>query len=385
MKNLVFFLLAMTALFAGCKDGAGSSVVGTIGGGGGLDISGTIANAGGMQVYFDKVGLNPTSPNLVVSKADANASGKFTLNLPDKQDAGIYRLRVGEQQIFLVLDGKESELEVNGDLANFNRFQYEIKGCESCLSYRDLMQKLVAQTAQPADVQAFVENAANPLAGVLVAIQVFGGNLAFLETHKKARAKLEAAYPTSEYTKDYDSFLTSIQQVKQGSGGFTFYEEAERQPAPDIKLPSPGGKEYALSGLKGKVVLLDFWASWCRPCRMENPNVVRVYNAYKDKGFTVFSVSMDGFDSRMEQSFGGDANKLKEARANEIKKWKLAIETDGLIWDTHVSDLKKWECAPARQYGVTGIPRTFLIDKQGRIAATGMRGEQLAETVKKLL
>ncbi|MBK9015776.1 MAG: TlpA family protein disulfide reductase [Saprospiraceae bacterium] len=339
-----------------------------------------------MQVYFDKVGLNPSSPNLVIVKADADATGKFALTTPEQPTAGIYRLRVGEQQIFLVLDGKENQLEVSGDLANFNRFQYDIKGCEGCVSYRDMMQKLVSKQAQPADIQSFVETTANPMGGVLVAIQAFGGNPAFLETHKKAKAKLEAAYPGSDYVKDYDSFLTSLQQVQQPSnGGFTFYEEAQRQPAPDIKLPSPNGKEYALSDLKGKVVLLDFWASWCRPCRMENPNVVKVYNAYKDKGFTVFSVSLDGIDSRTEQMMGGDAAKLKEARANEITKWKDAISKDGLIWPTHVSDLKKWECAPARLYGVSSIPRTFMIDKEGRIAATGFRGEQVEETLKKLL
>ncbi|MCF8244402.1 MAG: TlpA family protein disulfide reductase [Saprospiraceae bacterium] len=377
MKNLALILFAIATLAFSCKEGASSS---------GLTIEGTITNASSMQVYFDKVGLNPESPNLVILKADADASGKFSLNVPDKPTAGIYRLRVGEQQIFLVLDGKENGLKVDGNLANLNQFQYEIEGCESCIAYRDIMQKIVSKQAQPADAQAFIENTPNAMAGVLVALQAFGGNPTYLDTYKKAKVRLEAAYPGSDYVRDYDLFLTSIQKVQQPSnGGFQFYEESQRQAAPDIKLKNPDGQEYALSDLKGKVVLLDFWASWCRPCRMENPNVVNIYNNYKDKGFTVFSVSLDGIDSRMEQSFAGDTKRYQEARKNEIKKWKDAIAQDGLIWPTHVSDLKKWECEPARIYGVSSIPRTFMIDKEGRIAATGLRGEQVEETLKQLL
>jgi hypothetical protein len=112
---------------------------------------------------------------------------------------------------------------------------------------------------------------------------------------------------------------------------------------------------------------------------------VKAYNTFKDKGFTVFSVSLDGLDSRTEQMMGGDAAKIAEARKNEIQKWKDAIAKDGLIWPTHVSDLKKWESQAAQLYGVNSIPRAFLIDKEGRIAATGMRGEQLEESLKKLL
>ena len=162
-------------------------------------------------------------------------------------------------------------------------------------------------------------------------------------------------------------------------------EEDKRQPAPDIKLPSPDGKEYALSDLKGQVVLLDFWASWCRPCRMENPNVVKVYNKYKDKGFTVFSVSLDGLDSRSKARYQGNTERLEEAMEMQKKRWVDAINKDGLTWDTHVSDLKKWECAPAKAYGVSSIPRTFMIDKEGRIAALNLRGEQVEEVLLQLL
>jgi thiol-disulfide isomerase/thioredoxin len=116
--------------------------------------------------------------------------------------------------------------------------------------------------------------------------------------------------------------------------------------------------------MKGKVVLLDFWASWCGPCRKENPNVVRVYNQYKDKGFTVFSVSLD--------------------RENGKDAWVQAIKQDGLIWDNHVSDLKFWKSEAGATYGIQSIPQTFLLDREGKIVAVNPRNN-LEEAVKKAL
>lgn len=133
--------------------------------------------------------------------------------------------------------------------------------------------------------------------------------------------------------------------------------------APELNFSSPNGKNIALSSLKGKVVLIDFWASWCKPCRMENPNVVRVYNQYKDKGFTIYSVSLD----------------------KDKARWESAIQQDGLIWPNHVSDLLGWQSAASALYGVSGIPYTVLLDKDGKVIATNLRGMQLEQKLKEIL
>ena len=132
--------------------------------------------------------------------------------------------------------------------------------------------------------------------------------------------------------------------------------------APDLAFPDPDGNIRKLSDLRGKVVLLDFWASWCRPCRGENPHVVAMYQKYHDKGFEVFSVSLD----------------------RDKESWKRAIAADGLVWPNHVSDLKYWSSEAARTYGVSSIPSTFLLDQNGRIIAKNLRGESLTNALKQI-
>ena len=135
--------------------------------------------------------------------------------------------------------------------------------------------------------------------------------------------------------------------------------------APELEYPSPNGEILKLSSLRGKMVLIDFWASWCPPCRRENPNLVKTYNDFKNKqfkngdGFTVYSVSLDA----------------------EKNNWVSAIESDHLDWRYHVSDLKYWNSVPAAMYQVRGIPTNFLIDGDGIIVAKDLRGPQLGQTL----
>lgn len=131
--------------------------------------------------------------------------------------------------------------------------------------------------------------------------------------------------------------------------------------APDIDLPQTDGKHLKLSSLRGKYVLIDFWASWCGPCRAEFPNVKRVYSKYKSRGFEIYGVSLD----------------------RDADAWISSISTLGLEWK-HVSDLKYWSSAPAKVYKVSGIPFTVLIDKEGRIIAKNLRGEELERKLEEL-
>jgi peroxiredoxin len=173
----------------------------------------------------------------------------------------------------------------------------------------------------------------------------------YLSLHQEIVKALYAKYPTQPIVAE--RYKVENAPANAGSVGAL---------APDLAFENPEGKILKLSDLRGKVVLLDFWAAWCRPCRMENPNVVNMYKKYNKKGFEVFSVSLD----------------------RDKASWLKAIQDDGLIWPNHVSDLKQWQSQAAKIYGVSAIPSTFLIDKEGKIIAKNLRGAALENALKEL-
>ena len=168
----------------------------------------------------------------------------------------------------------------------------------------------------------------------------------YLPTLDKLAQDLKKTYTGSFQV---DNFVARIEASKKTAIG---------APAPEITMLNPAGERVSLSSLKGKLVLVDFWASWCMPCRKENPNVVNLYSKYKEKGFTVFSVSLDD---------------NKEA-------WLKAIKDDGLTW-THVSDLAGWKSVATTLYNFNSIPTTYLIDRNGNILNRNLRGADLDKAV----
>lgn len=295
-----------------------------------------------------------------------------------------YVLRVGEKYVNLILR-KGSDIKIYGDgnkiehfnnivgsdeSSNLNKFAIKLdkwnklKDSATMVVQNDPAKgeqinadmKHYYQEFQN-DFQSFVADNQNSPA-VIVALGVIDPNQDFA-SYESIIKQLEGSFPQSKTVQAVTQNYLQLKAQKDASNAL-----AEGKPAPDFEeLMLDRKTTMKLSDLKGKVVLLDFWASWCGPCRKENPNVVNLYNQYKDKGFTVMSVSLD----------------------DNLDRWKQAIQQDGLTWPNHVSDLKKWSSAAAQKYAVRGIPFTVLIDQEGNIIATNLRGQGLEDALIQIL
>lgn len=171
-----------------------------------------------------------------------------------------------------------------------------------------------------------------------------------LELFKLIDSEMGKKYPKSNYYTEFHKVVESMSKLAIGTE------------APDILLPDASGKMVSLSSLRGHVVLVDFWASWCKPCRMENPNVVSAYKKFNSKGFEIYGVSLD----------------------QDRNAWMQAIEADGLHW-TQVSDLKFWNSAVVKLYDIKGIPFALLLDKDGVIIGKNLRGRALHDKLEEIL
>jgi thiol-disulfide isomerase/thioredoxin len=191
-------------------------------------------------------------------------------------------------------------------------------------------------------------NRQSPVIGFVMARYMLDENLyPFL---KEEHDSLVINHPESKYTEMLGGYLKQVGKLAIGAE------------APNISAVDTSGVEHSVEDFRGKILLIDFWASWCGPCRRANPQVVKLYNTYKDQGFDILGVSLD-----------------KNAGA-----WKKAIIADKLTW-THISDLKGWSCVPCKDYKVSSIPQTFLLDRDGKIVGKGLKGPALEAKLKELL
>ncbi|MCZ2471887.1 peroxiredoxin family protein [Aquirufa ecclesiirivi] len=325
-------------------------------------------NARGQAIKIDS--LSPDQNNSAVFRGKVLENGGFYLiNFYDiANPQKVLVILEGNESILVEADGvnlpdKPGTYSVTGESINIkmmNQVMAISKGLEKkVIAWNAEIQKTPASQTR---IQKEFETAQNAaLSQIKALIPQMGANLVVLWTTNFLPAetematleiiadKLRAARPNHVQIKP---FLENLKRLK----GISIGSEA-----PEISLPSPNGEKITLSSLRGKYVLIDFWASWCGPCRRENPNVIKTYARFKDKGFEIFGVSLD----------------------QDKSAWLKAIDTDQLTWK-HVSDLQYWNSVAAQAYQVSAIPMTFMLDKEGKIMAKGLRGASLDQFLENL-
>lgn len=350
-----------------------------------FSIKGTITGAANEVFFVEAL----TDRGLIqVSQAQADANGSFELNA-EVPGFGEYYLRMGQNQSnsipMVIVPG--DKITVNGDASSYNssttfggtewseyangflpvfseyyKTMTDFKSKAASMSELEQLEFAI-ETKKKIEEYSFPKMDAdpgNPFNLILFKSSgpqfdnLIGWDTEHIPTLKKVFEAFDKRFPNSPLTRAMGQQVQQIEELELVVNG--------KFSAPEIALPNPAGNEMKLSDLRGKYVLIDFWASWCGPCRRENPNVIRLYKKFKSKGFTVFSVSLD----------------------ENPDHWKMAIEKDGLEWPNHVSDLKRWQSSLPQLYGFDGIPYTVLVNPEGKIIARGLRGATLEWKLKEI-